>query len=72
MCFPDIRTETLEKLCLVHSKVPTAIEATIAVCFSSLSFEHTPYHAAAFINISPLKCGGYSRAALIRGSRLIE
>ena len=38
----------------------------------SLSFEHTPHHAAAFINISPLKCGGYSRAALIRGSRLID
>ena len=34
-------------LCLVHSKFPTAIEASIAVCYSR----------AAFINISALKCG---------------
>ena len=34
-------------LCLVHSKFPTAIEASIAMCYSR----------AAFINISALKCG---------------
>ena len=34
-------------LCLVHSKFPTAIDASIAMCYSR----------AAFINISALKCG---------------
>ena len=67
-----IRTSTFKKICLAHSKFPTTIEALLAVCFLNLLFEQTPHHYAAFVNISALKCGVYSKVALIRGRRLIE
>ena len=38
-CFLDIRIGSFKRTCLVYSKFPTAIEAIVAVCFLTLSFE---------------------------------